>query len=376
MKSSIYLDNNATTALDPRVISAMVQSYEQDVGNPSSVHSAGRHAHAVLEKARRAIASYLGVKQREVIFTSSGTEAVNMMIRGICHGHRPGHILTSCVEHSCVFATVQEMQRFGWTATFLAPGEFGAVTKEAVQAAITPQTALIAIMAVNNETGVKSDLEGIAQVAKDAGIPLLVDGVALMGKELFAIPAGVTAMSFSGHKFHGPKGAGILCLRTRHKLPPLLTGGGQEFGLRSGTENLPAIVGLAQAVEILRTELPEIVVPTTLLRDRLEAGICAACPDVSVNGTGPRVGNTTNLAFSGIDGESLLINLDQSGIEVSHGSACASGALEPSRILLNMGLSLERARSSLRFSLSRFTTQDEVDRCIQIVAEHVTRLRT
>jgi cysteine desulfurase len=230
-------------------------------------------------------------------------------------------------------------------------------------------------MAVNNETGVKSDIDGIAQIAKEAGIPLLVDGVALMGKESFAIPAGVSAMTFSGHKFHGPKGAGILCLRMRQKLPPLLVGGGQEFGMRAGTENLPAIVGLAAAVDILRAELPEVVKKIAELRDRLEAGILQTCADVVVNGTGPRVCNTTNLAFLGIDGESLLINLDQSGVEVSHGSACASGALEPSRILLNMGIPLDRARSSLRFSLSRFTTQQEVDRCVELVAEHVARLR-
>ncbi len=376
MKHPIYLDNNATTALDPQVLQAMTHSLKNDYGNPSSSYSAGRQARGVVDEARREMASYLGVKPRELIFTSSGTEAVNMAIRGTCAGRLPGHIVTSSVEHSCVFNTVQAMEQLGWQATFLAPGSYGAVDPDAVRDAMTKHTAFIAIMAVNNETGVKSDIEGIAAVAREAGVPLLVDGVAWMGKEPFTIPLGVSFMSFSAHKLHGPKGIGLLVMRGRDKLTPLLTGGHQEFGLRAGTENVAGIVGFATAVELLRRELPHAAERMGYLRDRFEEGLLSACSDVVVNGVGLRVPNTSNVAFLGVDGESLLINLDQAGVEASHGSACATGALEPSRILVNMGIPLEQARSSLRFSLSRFTTEKEIDTALHIITEQVRRLRT
>ncbi len=375
MKKLIYLDNNATTPLDPHVIHAMTRSLKQDFGNPSSSHVVGRHIRGLLDDARRSIASYLGVKPRELVFTSGGTEAINTVIRGLTKGCLPGHIVTSSVEHSAVFNTVQEMERLGWNVTFVAPGLWGAITPDAVRAAMTSHTVLIAVMAVNNETGVKTDVEGIAQVAMEAGIPLFVDGVALLGKETFTIPMGVSAMAFSAHKLHGPKGIGLLYTRNRLKLPALITGGGQEFGMRAGTENIVGIVGFATAIERLREEQVSAMPRVLQLRDRLESGIMGRCSDVIVNGEGPRVANTTNLAFSGVDGEALLINLDQSGVAVSHGSACTSGALEPSRILVNMGVPLELARSSMRFSLSRFTTEEEIDAVIEIVAAQVARLR-
>ncbi|TXI39248.1 MAG: cysteine desulfurase [Nitrosomonas sp.] len=375
MKHPIYLDNNATTPLDPHVLHAVVSCLKGHYGNPSSSHSFGREARILVDEARRSIASYLGVKPREVIFTSSGTEAINSVIRGICLGRLPGHIVTSSAEHSAVYHTVQEMERLGWQSTFLAPGSYGSVHADAVRSAITRQTALIAIMAVNNETGVKSDVEGIAAVAKEAGIPLLVDGVAWLGKESFSIPTGVTAMAFSAHKVHGPKGTGLMLVRGREKLAPLISGGAQEFGLRAGTEDVAGIVGFAAAVELLRKELPESEAKICRLRDRFEEGIMASCHDVIVNGQGPRVANTSNLAFLGVDGESLLINLDQAGVAASHGSACSSGGLEPSRILINMGIPLEQTRSSIRFSLSRFTTDREIDMALEIVVDNVARLR-
>ncbi|MDP1835293.1 MAG: cysteine desulfurase family protein [Chlamydiales bacterium] len=375
MKRTIYLDNNATTPLDPKVIQAITHCLKHDFGNPSSPYTLGRQSRVLVDEARRNVASYLGVRPRELIFTSSGTEALNTLIRGICSGRPPGHIVTSSVEHSAVFATVQEMERAGWNVTFLAPGSFGSVSAQAVHSAITPHTALIAIMAVNNETGVKTDIDGIATVARETGVPLIVDGVALLGKEPYAIPAGVSAMAFSGHKFHGPKGIGLLCMRGRLKVAPLITGGGQEFGLRAGTENVPGIVGLATALELVREELPHATERMRVLRDRFEAEIRGAISDVVVNGEGPRICNTSNLAFLGVDGEALLINLDQHGIAASHGSACSTGALEPSRILTNMGVPLEQARSSLRFSLSRLTTDEEVDEAIQIIIDCVKRLR-
>lgn len=361
--------------MDPKVIQVMTHCFKNDYGNPSSAHTPGRQARALVDEARRNIASYLGTRPREVIFTGSATEALNMAIRGICVGRQPGHIITSSVEHSAVFSTVQEMERAGWQVTFLAPGPHGAVSPAAVHAAVTPQTALIAIMAVNNETGVKSDIEGIASIALSTGIPLLVDGVGILGKEPYAIPNGVSAMAFAAHKFHGPKGVGILCMRGRLKLTPLITGGGQEFGLRAGTENVPGILGLSTAVMMLKEELPIATERMRQLRDRFEAGLKDLCQDVIVNGEGPRICNTSNLAFPGVDGEALLINLDQSGVIASHGSACSTGALEPSRVLVNMGIPMEQARSSIRFSLSRFTADDEIDQAVAIISDNVKRLR-
>jgi len=371
----IYLDHNATTPLAPEVVEVMTEHLHQVFANPSSPHQLGRQAKALLVRARREVASYLGVRPREVVFTASGTEATNLFIRGYCSDRPPGHMITSSVEHSCVYTTVQAMENAGWTADFVAPGLHGAITAESVEAALRPETSLIAVMAVNNETGVKTDLDALAALAAERGIALFVDGVAWLGKEELHVPRGVTALSFSGHKIHGPKGVGILTLRQKVKLAPHITGGGQEFGLRGGTEDLLSIVGLAQAVQLLRTELPDATRRMQKLRDRLEQGIVEACSHVQVNGSGPRIANTCNLAFDGVDGESLLINLDQEGVAVSHGSACSTGALEPSRILINMGIPLERARSSLRFSLSRYTTEEEIDRAVRIVAEQVHRLR-
>lgn len=375
MNKNIYLDNNATTPLDPEVMQAMLPCLKNDFGNPSSAYTLGRQARASIDRARKEIASYLGVRSREIIFTSGATEAINMVIKGICQNRQPGHIISSSIEHSAVFSTLQEMERAGWSVTFLAPGLQGAISAEAIQEAITPNTALIAIMAVNNETGVKSDIETIAAIAQEFAVPLLVDGVALFGKEMFTMSPGITAMAFSGHKFHGPKGTGFLSIRGRAKIGPLISGGGQEFGLRAGTENVAGIVGVAKAVELVRRELPAATERMRYLRDYFEKGVIDSCQDVVVNGRGPRVCNTSNLAFLGVDGESLLINLDQQLLAASHGSACSTGALEPSRVLTNMGVPLMQARSSIRFSLSRFTTEEEIESAIEIVSSCVKRLK-
>ncbi len=370
----IYLDNNASTSLDPRVAQA-IQKELQTLGNPSSVHSFGQDLRNQITKSRRSIAAYLGSKPQELIFTSGGTEALNMVIRGV-FGEKPsGHIITSSAEHSCVFHGVKWMESCGCEATFLSPGSWGAVTPVALRIALRPYSRLIALMAVNNETGVKTDIEAIAEIALEAGIPLLIDGVALLGKETFTIPKGVSAMCFSGHKFHAPKGIWLAFIRSGLKCAPLLIGGGQEYQKRGGTENMFGIIGLAEAVKILETELPEASLQMAELRDRLEEGLRSQLPDILVNGEGPRVVNTTNLSFLGVEGESLLMNLDLAGIAVSHGSACSSGALEPSRILLNMGYGVDRALSSVRFSLSRFTTRQEIDTSIDLIVQTVQRLR-
>lgn len=366
----IYLDNNATTPLDPRVLEKVVENLRGDFGNPSSAHSFGQKARQEIQQARRTIASFLGVKPQEIIFNSGGTEGVNTVIRGI----PKGHIITSSAEHACVFSAVQEAEKQGSAVTYLSPGAHGAVTAEVVKAALRPDTSLIALMAVNNETGVKTDIEAIAAIAEEAKVPFLVDGVAWLGKELFTLPHGVSAMAFSGHKLHAPKGGGFLVLRSRLRLTPLLFGGGQEYGKRCGTENVPGIIGMAEAIRLLQQELPAATDHMRRLRDRMEQQLLQKIPGALVNGEGPRICNTTNISFAGVDGESLLMALDQAGVAVSHGSACSTGALEPSRILVNMGLPVERARSAMRFSVSRFTTEAEIDAAVAIIVHEVSRL--
>jgi cysteine desulfurase len=380
MSLRIYLDNNATTALDPLVFKAMLLDLQADSQalplNPSSVHAYGRDARNYLTKARRSIATAMGVRASEILFTSGGTEALNMVLRGLFTPHFEGHIITSNVEHAAVYKTVEALQAYGCRATFLETGLWGAVSVDAVREALQPDTRLIVLMAANNETGVKTDIEAIAALAHERNIPFVVDGIALLGKERFQIPEGVSVMCFSGHKFHAPKGVGFAVIRHELKLSPLFTGGGQEYERRAGTENLAGILGLAEAIELVQETLPEATKRMADLRDCLEQELLKTLPDVNVNGLGPRICNTTNMAFEGVEGESLLMNLDMRGIAVSHGSACSSGSLEPSRVLLNMGLSRQQAASSLRFSLSRFTTQKEIDCCIEAVVSIVQQLRT
>ena len=369
---TIYLDNNATTATDPRVIASMVEVMRLGATNASSVHSLGQRASGLLSDARRTICGYLDVKPRELLFTSGGTEGANFFIRGFCAGEQQGHIISSELEHSAVYKTIQAMEKAGWNVTYVPVEETGAPSIEAIEEAVRPETKLIALMAVNNETGVKTDVAAIAGLASVRNIAFFVDGVAWLGKESLYLPAGVTAATFSAHKFHGPLGVGLLILR--QVIPSMVTGGGQEFGRRGGTENLPGIVGMAKAIELLTEELPAATQTMAKLRDQFEEKIRSKCEGVEINGSGPRICNTSNLAFTGVDGESLLIALDQAGIAASHGSACSSGALEPSRILLKMGLPLERAHGSVRFSLSRLTTEEEIERAAEIVCKEVAKL--
>ena len=376
MKKRIYLDNNASTGIDARVLDAMLEELSTQPSNPSSSHYFGQQARQRLQRARETIASFLNVKPHEILFTSGGTEAMNMLIRGALQGDRSSHVITSNVEHSCVYNTLTHLSTYGTDISFLSAGLLGAVHPDDVRAALRPTTRLIVLSAVNSETGVKHDIEAIAAIAEHANIPFIVDGVALLGKELFTIPHGVCAMGFSGHKFHGPKGTGFAFLRSSFKISPLLTGGDQEFGMRAGTENLSGIIGMAKAIELLRTELPSATHHMALLRDRLESGLLVHANPVIVNGMGPRTANTCNLSFPEAHGEDLLIALDMAGIAVSHGSACTSGALQPSRVLTNMGIPHHIARSAIRFSLSRYTTEQEIDACIEHVSSIVARLRS
>lgn len=375
MSQRIYLDNNASTAIDPQVLKVTIDDLILSEGNPSSIHFHGQEMRNRITKARRLIASKLGVAPSEIIFTSGGTEGMNMLIKGFA-SDVPGHFITSNVEHACVYFTCKELENCGWQGSYLPVGKNGAVTPEQVEKAITSNTRFIALMAVNNETGVKTDIEAIALIASERKIPLIVDGVALLGKDQFSLPKGVLGIAFSGHKIHAPKGIGFVVARSKLKLSPLLIGGSQEAERRGGTENIHGIVGLAEAVAITSDKLQESLLKMQSLRDSFELSLKEQIKNISINGEGPRVCNTSNVNFHGVDGESLLMNLDLAGISVSHGSACSSGALEPSRVLLNMGMTVEEASSSIRFSLSRFTTQEEILRCVSALVAIVERLRS
>jgi len=370
----IYLDNNATTLIDPQVVEAVLAELKSTPHNPSSIHSFGREAKKRLEESRTSIASYLKVPAQNILFTSGGTESMNTLIYGFLQ-EKKGHVITSDVEHACIYQPLKALQEQGWEVSFLPAGLLGAVSAEQVEAAIRPDTQFILLTAVNNETGVKHDLAAIGQIAHKAQIPFLVDGVAWLGKEPLVIPEGVTAIGFSGHKIHGPQGVGFISLHGRKQPRPLLLGGGQEQMRRGGTENLPGIVGLAKATQLLREELPAGTQRMALLRDKLEAGLLSQAAPAVVNGMGPRICNTCNLSFPHTRGEDLLIALDMTGIAVSHGAACSSGALEPSRVLLNMGLPTQIAGSAIRFSLSRMTTEEEIDRAIGVVSRVVQQMR-
>lgn len=357
----IYLDNNATTFLDPRVLSEMEAVFSRKIGNPSSLHRCGQMGKALLAKSFKEVAAFFEVQTSEVVFTSGATEALNMLIRSAPKG---SHIVASSLEH---VAVMESLKFTGCEVAYLdpAPGQ-GTVDIGKIEKAVNARTTMIVVMAANNETGVITDLEPIASFAQKRGIALVVDGVAILGKGRWKIPKGVSAVCFSGHKIHGPPGVGVAIIRKSMKFHPLIVGGPQQHSLRGGTENLPGIVGFAKALSFL----PESSEDIALLRDRFEKGIKTQLPDIHIHGFHqPRVCNTSNISFPGLDGETFLIHLDLAGICASYGSACSSGSLGLSRVLLNMGVTPELVRSSIRFSLSRFTTQEEVDRAVAIITE-------
>lgn len=369
--NNIYLDNNATTALDPRVFKAMLADLQGPPANPSSVHAFGSQARNLLQQSRQTVASFFGAKPEEIIFTSGGTESINLFLRGL---GTKGHIITSTIEHSSTYRTLQTLEKHGLKVTYLPVGLWGAPLPEDLEKAIQPDTIAIALSAANSETGVKIDLEAFANIAKKHRVPLLIDAVSFIGKEPFIMYPGITAVALSAHKFHGPKGIGALFVRSSLKLTPLSTGGAQEYQYRAGTENLAGILGLAKALDILKAEQTQITQHLSDLRLHFEHELHRELPIVLVNGEGPRISNTSNLCFPGIDGETLLIQLDMAGIAVSHGSACASGSLEPSRVLIQMGIPQTLARCSLRFSVSRMNTREEIDIVIQKITNIVHKL--
>lgn len=370
----IYLDYNASTPLDPRILKILTQALEEDQGNPSSIHFYGKESHHKLELSREKIARFFKVKPHEVIFTSGGTEGAALLIQGAMARNPKGHVITSSAEHSCVYYTLKELSKKGANVSFLSTGEKGAVSPEEVEKAITSTTCLITLMAVNNETGVMTDIESIARIAQQLNIPFVVDGVAWLGKDAIHIPSGVSAVFFSGHKIHAPKGIGFCISGSSFKFSPLFFGGHQEFNRRPGTENLPSIIALAEAVALLESEQGSYISHMRKMRDLFEQELMLRLPNVVINGLEPRICNTSNLAFLGLDGETLLINFDLEGVAASHGSACSSGALEPSRILLEMNIPFSRVQSSLRFSVGRSTTEEEIREAVFRIVKVVERL--
>jgi cysteine desulfurase len=372
----VYLDNNATTPVLPEVYAAMRPYFDEHFGNASSIHSYGQATRAAVESARESVAALLGCRASEIVFTSGGTEADNLAIAGLVSAE--DHVITSSVEHHAVLHACKHLAETGFDLTFLPVDGRGLVDPEDVRRALRPNTKLISIMMANNETGVLQPVEEIGKIAAEAGVLFHTDAVQAAGKVAIDITRiGCQALSISGHKMHAPQGVGALYIKKGTSVQPLFHGGRHERSRRAGTENVPGIVALGKAAELARHGLAhEDDQKITAMRDRLEQGILAAVEETSVNGSGaPRVPNTSNIRFDHIEGESLVIALDLKGLAVSTGAACSSGAIEPSHVLIAMGLSKDQARSSIRFSLGKQTTDEDIDFALSLVPESVARLR-
>ena len=372
----VYLDNNASTPLLPEVFEAMRPYYLERFGNASSIHHYGQHARASVERARNSLAALLNARPAEIVFTSGGTEADNLGIFGLV---RAGdHVITSTIEHSAVMNTCKRLEQMGCQVTYVPVDGNCEVDPEDVRRAIQPNTRLISIMMANNETGVIQPVDEIGKVALEADVFFHTDAVQAAGK----VPIDVQkmrcdALSISGHKIHAPQGTGALFLKKGTLIQPLLYGGNHERQRRAGTENLPGIVGLGKAAEIAKFWL-EHNGPAAMaaMRDGMENAILQSVDGAGVNGLeASRVPNTTSIYFDCVEGEALVIALDLKGLSVSSGAACSSGAIEPSHVLLAMGLSPERARGSLRISLGKQSTNGEIDFAISVIPETVARLR-
>jgi len=360
---TIYLDNAATTAVRPEVLDTMLPWFSEHYGNPSSIHAAGREAKIAVETARKQVAAAIGAQPQEIFFTGCGSESDNWAIRGLADVAKGRHIITSAVEHHAVLHTCEYLEKKGYEVTYLPVDEYGRVSPQAVKDAIRGDTILITIMTANNEIGTIQPIAEIGAIAGEAGIPFHTDAVQAVG----AIPVDVKAMnvdmlSISAHKFNGPKGVGALFIRKGLRISPFIFGGAQEHNRRAGTENLASIVGMGKAIEIAASELEEHGKQLGKLRDKLIGGVLSTIPDVRLNGhPTERLPNNFNMCFRYIEGESLLMRLDLAGIEGSSGSACTSGSLDPSHVLLAIGLPHEIAHGSLRLTLGNDTTEEDID---------------
>jgi cysteine desulfurase len=388
----VYLDYNATTPVDPQVLDAMLPYFSADFANASSIHTPGQRARAAVETAREQVAALIGAKPQEIVFTSGGTESDNHAIFGVLttqvaqpilvvpHSFpqaAPPHIITTTIEHEAVLNACQAAEKQAASVTYLPVNGEGQVDPNSVRQAIRPETVLITVMHANNELGTVQPLEEIGQIAKEHKTYFHTDAVQSAGKIPIDVNAlNVDLLSLSGHKLYAPKGVGALYIRGGTRLQQLLYGGHHQRGFRPGTENVAGIVGLGRAAEIARHTLAVDTQRISALRDKLERSLLERVPQIRVNGSdAPRTPNTTNIQFAGIEGEAMVIALDLKGLSCSVGAACSSGAVEPSHVLTAIGLSQEEAKSSLRFSLGRHTTESEIAFALEVISTAVVQLR-
>lgn len=376
---NIYFDHAATTPVDPRVLEKMLPYFTDNFGNPNSQHAFGRRAVTAVDEARDTVAKCIGAKPSEIYFTSGGTESDNWAMRGAAHAlaNRGKHLIISAVEHPAMLSAAKELQREGFEVTLAPVDGYGTVDLAKLEEAIRPDTVFIGVMAANNEVGTLQPVKEIAALAKARGIAFFTDAVQAAGTmKLDVKELGADMLSLSGHKFYGPKGVGVLYVRSGLKLARLVAGGHQERGMRGGTTNVPGIVGLAEALRLSQEHLHENAAYVAGLRDRFVARVQKEIPFVKYNGHPEnRLPGNANFSFRYIEGESLLFSLDLAGIAVSSGSACSSGSLEPSHVLLAMGVPEGLAHGSIRFSFGRENTAGEVDYAVDRLKEIVVRLR-
>ncbi len=377
----IYLDHNATTPVDPAVLEAMLPYFSGDFGNASSIHTFGQRARAAVETAREQVAALINARPQEIIFTSGGTESDNHAIFGVIRlalaGAPAAHIVTTAMEHEAVLNTCQALEMQGVAVTFLPVSRDGLIDLDGLRKAVRQETALITVMHANNELGTIQPLQEVGEIAAERDIYFHTDAVQSVGK----IPVDVQAcqldlLSLSGHKFYAPKGVGATYIKSGTRLQQFLYGGHHQRGFRPGTENVAGIVGLGKAAEVARLALAEDATRISTLRDQLEQGLLSRVPDARANAAvAPRTPNTSNITFSGIEGEALVIALDLKGLACSTGAACSSGAVEPSHVLMAIGLPPSQARASVRFSLGRHTTAAEIEAALEIIPTAVAQLR-
>lgn len=372
----IYLDNNSTTPVLPEVLEAMLPCFTETFGNPSSIHGCGRRALFHVKEARQEVAGLLGCQTSEIVFTSGGTESDNLALKGMVN---PGdHLIVSAIEHSAILVACTWLERHGCAVTRVGVNGQGQVEPDSIRAALKPNTRLISVMMANNETGVLQPLEEIGRIAAEADIWFHTDAVQAAGKVPVSVNRiGCDLLTLSAHKLHGPQGIGALFVRAGTPLRPQLLGGHQEKRRRPGTENVPGIAGLGRACRIANTGLTNGSIDRiAALRDRLEDALTSLIPDTRINGRGaPRVANTTNILFENVGGDALVLALDELGIAASRGSACSAGAADPSSVLMAMGLNGQQSRSSVRLSLGKQNTSDEIENAIAATLRAVARLR-
>jgi cysteine desulfurase len=377
MKPVIYFDNNATTAISPRVFEAMVPFLTEHYGNPSSSYAIARGVRSAIDQARERVADLLGCEPKEVVFTSCGTESDNTALASALQTSGGRHIVVSSVEHSAIKNHAESLERLGYAVTWLPVAADGTLAPDQVEKALRPDTAIVSLMWANNETGVLFPVEEIAALCAARGVAFHTDAVQVPGKIPIRLKeTKIDYLSISGHKFHAPKGVGALYVRRRAKFLPYLIGGHQEKGRRGGTENVASLIGLGEAAAQALEHLDEERITVRKMRDRFEAGVLAALPDTRVNGhPGQRLPNTSNLAFPGIAAEALLIMLDRENICASAGSACTTGSMEASHVLRAMAVPREFALGSVRFSFSRYNKESEVDHVLSLLPGIVRSLR-